>query len=72
MNRYQKLKQALEQILQTLISQYNPEKVILFGSLASSDVGEWSDLDLVIIKETQQPFIQRSVEIALYSCRNGR
>ena len=33
--------------------------------MADGDVGKWSDLDLVIIKETTKPFIQRSEEAAL-------
>jgi predicted nucleotidyltransferase len=31
---------------------YKPEKVILFGSFAEDDIHEWSDIDMVIIKET--------------------
>ena len=65
MNRSQKLKQALEQILHTLITQYKPEKVILFGSMASGNVGEWSDIDLLIVKETNLPFLQRLKQVAL-------
>ena len=49
--RQAKLNQALERILLTLAAEYWPEKVILFGSMAHAAVGEWSDLDLVIIKE---------------------
>jgi predicted nucleotidyltransferase len=63
--RQAKLNAALRQILQVLQKEVQPQKVILFGSMASGDVGEWSDLDLVIIRETQQPFIKRSEEIAL-------
>jgi len=62
--RQAKLQAALERILQTLITQYRPEKVILFGSVATGSVGEWSDLDLVIIKDTPLPFLQRLVEVA--------
>jgi predicted nucleotidyltransferase len=50
--RQAQLVYALESILQTLISQYQPEKIILFGSMAEGGVKVWSDLDLVIIKET--------------------
>lgn len=63
--RQAKLNQALDQILQKLIANYQPEKVILFGSLASAEVKEWSDLDLVIIKNTSRPFLQRLKEVAL-------
>ncbi len=62
--RQRKLAAALEHILHTLITRYQPEKVILFGSMATGLVEEWSDLDLVIIKETSLPFLQRLVEVA--------
>ncbi len=65
MNREATLQETLDQILETIIVHYRPEKIILFGSLASGQVGEWSDLDLVIIKETDKPFLQRSEEVAL-------
>jgi predicted nucleotidyltransferase len=54
--------------LLTLAAEYRPEKVILFGSMARAAVGEWSDLDLVIIKDTPKPFLQRLKEVALL-CR---
>ena len=63
--RYKKLAAALEHIMHVLTTQYQPEKVILFGSMAGGTVGEWSDIDLVIIKETPLPFLQRLKEVAL-------
>ena len=66
--RQAKLAQALEQILRTVTTQYQARKVILFGSMAQGSIGEWSDLDLVIIKDTSLPFLQRLKEVALL-CR---
>lgn len=63
--RHAQLAQALDRILDILITQYQPDKIILFGSTVTGNVGEWSDLDLVIIKETPKPFIQRLKEVAL-------
>jgi predicted nucleotidyltransferase len=63
--RQAELEQALQHILRVLTTQYQPEKVILFGSMASGEIHEWSDLDLVIIKETTTPFLQRLKEVAL-------
>src|SRR5262245_461777 len=63
--RYEILAKALEQILATLIEEYQPEKVIVFGSMATGQVGEWSDLDLSIIKRTSLPFMKRLKEVAL-------
>lgn len=66
--RQKKLAEALNHILRVLTTQYQPDKVILFGSMANVEVGEWSDLDLAIIKDTSLPFIQRLEEVALL-CR---
>ncbi len=62
------LAKALKDILETPIARYQPQSVFLIGSAARGAVGEWSDLDLVIIKETPLPFLQRLKEVALL-CR---
>lgn len=36
-----------------------PEKVILFGTLATGKVHEWSDIDLVVVEKTPLSFFQR-------------
>ena len=38
---------------------YDPEQIILFGSHARGDTGEYSDLDIAIIKETDERFLDR-------------
>jgi len=45
--------------IQTIISGYAPEKIIIFGSYATNDANENSDLDLLIIKKTHEPFYHR-------------
>ncbi|MDM8531478.1 nucleotidyltransferase domain-containing protein [Anaerolineales bacterium HSG25] len=66
--RKTRLNQTIAHILSILVTQYKPQKVILFGSVATDSVGEWSDIDLVIIKETSLPFLQRLREVSLL-CR---
>ncbi len=66
--RQRQLSGVLGDILRRLAEEYLAEKVILFGSLANNSVSEWSDLDLVIIKETPKTFPQRLREVALL-CR---
>lgn len=66
--RREKLHRALQNILHVLQSEYHPEKVILFGSLAENEPGQWSDIDLAIIKDTDLPFLDRLEEVALL-CR---
>ncbi|MFA6401873.1 MAG: nucleotidyltransferase domain-containing protein [Salinivirgaceae bacterium] len=41
----------------------NPDKIFLFGSYASGQANEDSDVDLLIIKETSEPKFKRSIEI---------
>lgn len=58
--RKQHLEQELARFVQLLTEHSDPEKIIIFGSLASGDIHAWSDIDLVIVEETEQPFLQRS------------
>jgi predicted nucleotidyltransferase len=50
------LEAELLRILPIIIDQYQPDKIILFGSLATGEVGEWSDIDLAIVKEVNEHF----------------
>jgi predicted nucleotidyltransferase len=54
------LERELSRWLPLLIAHEQPEKIILFGSYCTGQIGEWSDLDLVIIKETEAPFLDRT------------
>ena len=49
----------LDDIVKRLIDAYEPQKVILFGSRARGDCVESSDIDLIVITETDKPFIKR-------------
>lgn len=54
---------VIQSILQKLITEYAPQKVILFGSHAYGAPGPDSDIDLLIIKETSERFIDRWVTV---------
>ena len=66
--RHELLAESLDELLPVLIEEYDPDKIVLFGSMARGNVAEWSDLDLLIVKETDEPFLERSVRVALL-CR---
>jgi len=57
------LEEELEKMLFVLKTQYKPEKIILFGSLADGKVKEWSDIDLLVIKKTKKRFLDRIGEL---------
>lgn len=54
---------TLEQVIQRLIDGYDPERIILFGSHATGKAQGDSDIDLLIVKETDQRPIDRRVEV---------
>ncbi|MFN8453741.1 MAG: nucleotidyltransferase domain-containing protein [Anaerolineae bacterium] len=56
-------KQDLTRLLNKLITGYTPQRVILFGSYAYGKPDQHSDLDLLIVKETDKSPFQRRVEV---------
>ncbi|KAA5806901.1 nucleotidyltransferase domain-containing protein [Thermoanaerobacterium thermosaccharolyticum] len=63
MNRGEQLSYELNKIVKILIDEYKVEKIILFGSLAKNEINEWSDIDLIVIKDTDKPFYERLEEV---------
>jgi len=52
------LEEQVTYLVETL-SAYDPEQIILFGSQARGEADEYSDLDLVVIKDTDERFLDR-------------
>ncbi len=50
-------------ITEKIVREYDPEAIVLFGSYAWGTPREESDVDLFIIKETDEPRIRRSCKI---------
>ncbi len=55
--------QEIERVAALLGRAANAERVVLFGSHARGDAGENSDVDLMIIAESQLPRFKRSREL---------
>lgn len=53
----------ISDIVKKIVIGYNPDKIILFGSYATGNPNEDSDLDLFVIKETDLPRPQRTVQV---------
>ena len=47
------------------------ERVYLFGSRASGEADELSDIDIVVIRETEQPFLERLSDLAVVLPKRG-
>jgi predicted nucleotidyltransferase len=52
----------LARIVERLVQQYKPEKIVLFGSLAKGRGSGESDVDLLVIKRTGERRVNRRVE----------
>lgn len=63
MNDRHKVGDVIQDILEKLVAGYAPQKVILFGSYAYGEPDRNSDIDLLIIKETPERFLDRWVTV---------
>jgi predicted nucleotidyltransferase len=52
-------KDTVQLIVERLVSEYSPERVFLFGSHAYGAPDGDSDIDLLVIKDTQESFFDR-------------
>ncbi len=59
----QEARQVIGDILRKLVAEYAPQQVILFGSYAYGNPRSDSDIDLLIIKDTSDRFIDRLVTV---------
>ncbi len=58
-----KIQDAFTDIIKSIISNYAPQKIVLFGSYARGEAHEGSDIDLMLIKETSKRFIDRIADV---------
>jgi len=49
----------LATIVQRLVQRYRPEKIILFGSAAAGTADAYSDIDLLVVKQTNDGYFDR-------------
>lgn len=53
----------INEIVNRIAIRFNPDKIILFGSYAAGNPNNDSDIDLLIIKDTDLPRHKRSFDI---------
>ncbi len=58
----EKVEKEIASIVETL-RQYRPKRIILFGSFARGDYHALSDIDLLIVKDSEKKFTERIVEV---------
>lgn len=58
-----KIQDAFTDIIQSIIRNYAPQRIVLFGSYARGEAHEGSDIDIMLIKETSKRFIDRIADV---------
>ena len=54
----------IERIVNNIVTKYDPIKIILFGSCSQGTQHEFSDIDMIVIKDTNDYFFDRLKEVA--------
>jgi len=57
--------ETIEGVVRTIADNFSPEKIILFGSYANGKPTPDSDLDLLVIMESDQPRYRRASPLRL-------
>lgn len=58
-----RLRKLILEIVDRIKKEYDPEKIILYGSYAYGTPTEESDIDLFIVKDTDKRRVDRFVEV---------
>ena len=53
----------MQEVVRRIVSAVNPDKILLFGSYAYGHPHEGSDLDILVIMDSQLPRYKRAVPI---------
>lgn len=66
------IRQILEEIIKKLKTGYQPEKIILYGSYATGKATKDSDIDILVIKDTDASRMDRYLAVTrlLYDPEN--
>lgn len=62
--RLHRLRAELDRIRTVLSGEPSVKQVRVFGSVALGTTHDWSDLDVMVVEETDQPFIDRALRLA--------
>ena len=55
----------INEVVTKIATKFNPDKIIIFGSCANGTQNENSDLDLLIVQDSDQPMQKRGLDIRL-------
>ena len=56
---------VIDEVVKRIASRFNPDKIILFGSYANGTQNDDSDLDLLIVQDSDLPMQKRGLDIRM-------
>jgi predicted nucleotidyltransferase len=59
------LRAELRKIVDRIVRRFNPQRIILFGSLARGDAGPGSDVDLLVVMTVEGSRREKAIEIGV-------
>jgi predicted nucleotidyltransferase len=57
--------EKIDEVVKRIVAKFNPDKIILFGSNVTGNINNDSDLDLLIIQDSDIPVHQRGFDIRM-------
>jgi predicted nucleotidyltransferase len=57
------VQRTIQRVVSRLIQGYRPQQIILFGSLACGNPDQDSDIDMLIVKDTDESPLERRVRV---------
>lgn len=57
-------REGIRSLIRQVVEQFHPQKVILFGSYAYGQPTEDSDVDLLVVMDTDEPLLHVAAKIA--------
>ena len=64
--------QKIKDITDKIVTEYQPEKIILFGSFAWGNPTKDSDIDLLVIKKSDKSRFERAREVYTMISKKGK
>jgi len=58
-----KFDEKIREIIDKIVKNYKPEKVVMFGSFASGKQNDDSDIDLLVVKDSKKSRYEREAEL---------
>jgi predicted nucleotidyltransferase len=62
--------EQIERYCQDIVSKLNPHAIILFGSFATGDINEGSDIDILVVADFEVNFLDR-IKLLINLNRSG-